>query len=51
MSLMIPELTVLRDGSAHGDLCVFVLLRFDSQKAAYVLFPSFWFYKRDYVCH
>ena len=29
----------------------FDLIRFDLQKAAYVLFPSFWFYKRYYVCH
>ena len=34
------------DSSTCRDLNFFALLRFDVVKLAYVLLPSFWFYKR-----
>ena len=44
MSLLVPEQTDLSDNTTRRDLYVLALLRF---KTAYVLFPSFWFYKRS----
>ena len=41
----------LRDSSTRRDSYVFALLRCDTVKAADVLFPSFWFYERNYFCH
>ena len=50
MSLLMSEETVLCDSSTRRDLNFFALLRFDVVKLAYVLFPSFWFYKRYHFC-
>ena len=49
MSLLILEQTgLLRHSTACRHLYTLALSKFD---IAYALIPSFWFYKRYYLCH